>query len=453
MDQLLNFDRSIVTEITRRITGPAEREKRQQQRDVRVEVEAQKTKNKRIGRGTMRIGRKLTEDEDDDKPRAPRKNLSLQSGTDQPAGEVGSTEVFDTKRKPSDVPASTTSNGREHYNRAEATLPVVDSRPSSGPRNHGGTNLNMASCLSFPAAVARARAKDGYAASVTSNTVAGAVSVSGNSASTTTTRSSQQHQQRDEQLIPHIPPIVAELATVPPDVSQLVEERLQGREQHLRRELEELVRREQRETMVEAVEVLNLPREEPPAVQPSHPATRKSVFWTLALCVLLIVGGAVWIALGVPRAKKSTDTNNATAPDTPITGAPTVRSITNAPSTAPTTSLRLRSFVQILEKYVAFPTDISSLDPDSPQSQALLWLVNDDLYIVDPKLVSAGQILERYALAVMYFSTRGRQWRNGANFMNATASVCDWLEHSDPKRGVIECDDNGSVTWIEFCKC
>jgi len=72
------------------------------------------------------------------------------------------------------------------------------------------------------------------------------------------------------------------------------------------------------------------------------------------------------------------------------------------------------------------PTDADLLlfrDPTSPQAQAMEWLQDDPITLMPGQ--STRTILERYALAVLYFSTSGLTWRVKYWTLSDT-SVCGW---------------------------
>lgn len=91
-----------------------------------------------------------------------------------------------------------------------------------------------------------------------------------------------------------------------------------------------------------------------------------------------------------------------------------------------------------------FPRDDDPFaDPASPRRRALDWIADRDGRRVDPDDPSLPQ---RYALAVLYYSTGGDDgddgWRRPLNFLSA-AHECEW---SDPDRGgVRKCDDERRV--------
>ena len=158
----------------------------------------------------------------------------------------------------------------------------------------------------------------------------------------------------------------------------------------------------------------------------------------------------------------------------PITQGPTGRLATAAPTKAPTASPttesalpttencgisaaeREASILEILDE--AADSDLIR-DGSSPQGQATIWLLNMDIRQICP---DDPKILQRWALAVIYFSTGGDEWvqcsanplasdncggvdpfRGDERFLSSTTE-CDWAG--------ISCDRNGCVTEIEFGK-
>ncbi len=59
------------------------------------------------------------------------------------------------------------------------------------------------------------------------------------------------------------------------------------------------------------------------------------------------------------------------------------------------------------------------------QYNALDWLANEDAWAVDINSVPPEVFVERYVLALLFFSTNGPAWRQGLNFLEPT-SVCEW---------------------------
>lgn len=65
----------------------------------------------------------------------------------------------------------------------------------------------------------------------------------------------------------------------------------------------------------------------------------------------------------------------------------------------------------------------------SPEWKALNWLVNDDERTINTTIipnVNAQSIIQRYALAVIYFATEGdTSWATQCNFLSSE-SECQW---------------------------
>jgi hypothetical protein len=85
--------------------------------------------------------------------------------------------------------------------------------------------------------------------------------------------------------------------------------------------------------------------------------------------------------------------------------------------------------------------DVDTLtDMTTPQGKAFLWLVDEDPAQVDP--CTYPTILERFALATLYFATGGDSWTVSTEWMTATEE-CSWFG--------VTCTT--SVTSILLCKC
>ena len=92
---------------------------------------------------------------------------------------------------------------------------------------------------------------------------------------------------------------------------------------------------------------------------------------------------------------------------------------TSAPTTSTPTSLRDKISPRLPDGGESFD------DPTSPQSQALDWLEqNDNLSSYDD-----GKILQRYALAVFYYSTDGGSWTNNDLWLS-DSDECSWYSAS-----------------------
>ena len=96
----------------------------------------------------------------------------------------------------------------------------------------------------------------------------------------------------------------------------------------------------------------------------------------------------------------------------------------DAPSQTPSFSpVPLETLMEELRSWIA-PTEADELpfmDPTSPQSQALVWLQDDPITQAPGR--STRTVLERYALAVLYYSTSGPSWR--VDFLSRD-DACTW---------------------------
>ena len=67
------------------------------------------------------------------------------------------------------------------------------------------------------------------------------------------------------------------------------------------------------------------------------------------------------------------------------------------------------------------PSELRGEDYDyDPVIQAAEWLVHQDTTVVQDDL------LQRFALAVIYQSLGGSQWKHSTNWMDTSKSVCNW---------------------------
>ena len=104
---------------------------------------------------------------------------------------------------------------------------------------------------------------------------------------------------------------------------------------------------------------------------------------------------------------------------------------TPVPSASPTTMAPTTFADRISSLVRAYSGDEVFQDESSPQSQGLQWITIDASSIDD---ISDDEILERYALAVLYFGNNGQRWPGVTNFLLPT-SHCEW--------DAINCDSFG----------
>jgi hypothetical protein len=107
---------------------------------------------------------------------------------------------------------------------------------------------------------------------------------------------------------------------------------------------------------------------------------------------------------------------------------------TNDKTEAPTFVTELQ---QHLEQFSADPSLWE--DPDAPQSKALDWVVEDGES-------DTSRVESRWALAVLYFATRGEEWKESFNFLTASHE-CEW--NYDDSFGTT-CNDDKQVIEINL---
>jgi len=77
-----------------------------------------------------------------------------------------------------------------------------------------------------------------------------------------------------------------------------------------------------------------------------------------------------------------------------------------------------------------------------PQKKALDWILkNNNTRFVPEK--DRNQIMQRYQLATLYFSTNGENWTNNGNFLSAD-DECNWYKEA------VMCAEDGRITEISL---
>jgi hypothetical protein len=132
------------------------------------------------------------------------------------------------------------------------------------------------------------------------------------------------------------------------------------------------------------------------------------------------------------------------SPSDPATFLPTLEPTTpttSNPTAAPTPVGIAERFIQGLPPY---SRDLAVANTDSPQGKALAWLQNDPLYYQYP---SVHRLNQRYAMAVLYYSTNGPLWNNSAGWLSNT-SECTWHTNYAGDRNVCEDDSRLVRFWM-----
>lgn len=133
-------------------------------------------------------------------------------------------------------------------------------------------------------------------------------------------------------------------------------------------------------------------------------------------------------------------------------------------SSVDTSQPRVQETFAFLSKWV----DQATLEGDTPQRAAALWISGIDPRAVDVPPVGANYdesfvFAQRWILGVFWYALGGFDWKEQMEFMSHL-DVCEWNydldeasrpEYVDPgiwKFGV-QCDEQGSVSFIRISKC
>ena len=181
---------------------------------------------------------------------------------------------------------------------------------------------------------------------------------------------------------------------------------------------------------------------------------KQSVFLVvLVIFVAAFVGGITGVLVG----NKIDDDDDDDRTDD---SQQTVPNLTEAPSVTPTPAVSgitfpsqqgLRSFLEDVS-----PDQGAALsDSNSPQSEALRWLW-EEMETGALPYESNTQIIQRYALAVLFYSTTGEGWNSNLGFLS-TKAECNWdlgLGYFPSWYGIMgslppACDNLGNVVALQ----
>jgi hypothetical protein len=170
----------------------------------------------------------------------------------------------------------------------------------------------------------------------------------------------------------------------------------------------------------------------------THPGQQRRRCRILDILVLLLVVGGVAAVFLFLRDKEDRQVDGSQA-----------SAAFDAPSDSPSFSpFPIDPLLEELRSWIA-PTRedlVRFLDPSSPQSQALAWLHNDPITSTPGR--STHTVLERYVLAVFYYSTSGPSWK--FDYLS-DEDVCIWNDgksvtnSSEPMTGVYCVEGGESV--------
>jgi hypothetical protein len=160
------------------------------------------------------------------------------------------------------------------------------------------------------------------------------------------------------------------------------------------------------------------------AIYPSESPEQKCCvgskkYLLLAISALIVV--VVAVVLGVVPSKGNGDEATSVPQHPTSAGPPT--SPTLPPTEAPAGGGVTEQFLRGLPQY---SVELASTKASSPQARTLAWL-KKDLHYTEYELFRLNQ---RYALAVLYYSTNGELWKNHSGWLS-NANECTWYSFSN----------------------
>jgi hypothetical protein len=143
-------------------------------------------------------------------------------------------------------------------------------------------------------------------------------------------------------------------------------------------------------------------------------AERAKVFKTYVLLMVIVFAALVMILLAIfiPHEQES---GTQTTPE--VAAAPTT-----SPSVAPTSTEQF-----VLSLLPDSTVSVIREDPESPQSTAFQWLMDGG----NVTGLSNDRIKQRFALATIYYATKGVAWVLNNNWLNYSVDECEWEFRSE----------------------
>ena len=125
----------------------------------------------------------------------------------------------------------------------------------------------------------------------------------------------------------------------------------------------------------------------------------------------------------------------------------------NLPTMSPTPSPTLTE-VGFLRELLQPISGTALDDATSPQGQALNWLAFEDQANLDFRATNTFVLIERYVMAVLYYSTGGPEWYDDLRFLS-NYSVCEWpnigeIEDELATSNEVDCDETGHIVKLRI---
>jgi hypothetical protein len=214
----------------------------------------------------------------------------------------------------------------------------------------------------------------------------------------------------------HATPIVAELAPTDTDTDtddsgklhRMVEARLE----------------QERKKLVVAETVQSVPMRNHEEDDKKCGVTTSRKCWLLLVAGLLVIV-TVAVGAGVGASSGADGSSNTDAPPSGTTNVPTVAPTSRTTAVAPTIAApttpsiqRLNLLIEVIGLTI-LENDAGALPlaSESPQGKAFKWLANEDEANLNFNTEHPSVLVERYALAVLYFATNGPTWTKGNGFL------------------------------------
>jgi hypothetical protein len=176
------------------------------------------------------------------------------------------------------------------------------------------------------------------------------------------------------------------------------------------------------------------------AARPSRSSgiSKSVVLMMILFVVVFLVAIGIWV--GAKNRKDTSNNNNNNNENESVKN--------DGPTSPPTVCLPDLEGARAI--FVPLSGEDVLLDELSPQYKALWWIVHEDptnmmqMTVQNETQSSKLRLLEKYAMAVLYFATDGSNWWDQLDFLGNT-SVCEWDR-------AVECDGEGAVLILALGK-
>lgn len=162
-------------------------------------------------------------------------------------------------------------------------------------------------------------------------------------------------------------------------------------------------------------------------------------YWFLFFFLLVVLGGVACIVIFVVDPFDKSDDTSPSSPGSSPTMEPTEEDgPTKAPSptatffpgpaqspSTPTSSISEEALVEFLSD-ISSDNGAALQDPTSPQYAAMQWLLSSD----NIGVYKDSTLIQRYALATLYYATGGEQWTDSTSWLTDVPE-CAWYTSSE----------------------